>query len=151
MMLKCEMSFVCDKKWTDLTATEFDATRFCGDCKQNVFIVKTELQFLIARAFKRCVAIADDNNFIGVIGQTSAFDWMEQEVKEISVSLSKPIDAARRMQLRLLFPAIFDNADNECHLMSGEFVRVGTFDAEKIKFLQHEIDAVGAELCVHAA
>jgi hypothetical protein len=150
-MLKCEMSFVCDKKWTDLAATDFDATRFCGDCKQNVFIVKTELQFLIARAFKRCVAIADDNNFIAVIGQTSALDWMEQEVKEISVSLSRPIDADRRMQLRLLFPAIFDNAENECHLMSGGFVRVGTFDAEKIKFLQHEIDAVLAELCVHAA
>jgi hypothetical protein len=79
-MKKCELTFVCGKKWDELQDTERATVKYCEDCSKKVFVVKTRKQFSLAVGLGRCVGIADDNNFIGVIGDTAgSMDWMESD------------------------------------------------------------------------
>jgi hypothetical protein len=67
-MAKYTLSFVCEKQWNELKKTSLPNVHYCDDCHKQVFIVKTESQFLAASALKRCVAISDNNGFIERVG-----------------------------------------------------------------------------------
>src|SRR6185436_16399472 len=114
-MKHCELQFVCGKTWDSLTPTQSQMARYCGDCKKAVFMVKTESQLMISSKLGRCVGIADDNNFIGVIGEPEdGYDWMEPAYYlNIVIRLNKQPNVARLEQLRLFFPTLFDCAKNE--------------------------------------
>lgn len=103
-MTHCHLSFVCGKKWDDLAATPEVSARFCDECGKNVFNVKTKAQLAAATVLRRCVAIADDNDFIGVIGE-SAFDWLEPEyLHDVLIGTAHSISAPRADLLRRFSP-----------------------------------------------
>ena len=90
-MTLCQLKFVCGKSWGDLDHIDTEQARYCNDCQKAVFMVKTLPQLNLASALGRCIGIADDNNFIGVIGEPEGggFNWMEPGYFEgVSVRLS---------------------------------------------------------------
>ena len=146
----CDLQFVCGKRWEGLTPIEAASARYCGECRKAVFQVKTKSQLLVSSALGRCVGIADDNDFIGVIGDPGSlggFDWMEAGYFEgVAVRLAMQPDPARVDQLRLLFPKLFDGGLNEELLRHGEVVNLGELGAPEREQLLQELREFGPEL-----
>lgn len=146
----CDLQFVCGKRWGDLAPIEAASARYCGDCRKAVFQVKTKSQLLTSSALGRCVGIADDNDFSGVIGDPGdlgGFDWMEADYFQgIAVRLAIKPSSSRVDQLRLLFPKLFDDGLNEQLLCSGGVVRIGEFSAPEREQLLLELQTLGPEL-----
>lgn len=67
-MSKFNLSFVCHKQWDELEITALPNIRFCDDCLKQVFVVKTQAEFLAASALNRCVALSDKNGLISRVG-----------------------------------------------------------------------------------
>ena len=151
-MKHCELRFVCGKEWDNLALTEVAQARYCTDCRKAVFMVKTKPQLLVASALGRCVGIADDNDFIGVIGDPGSidgFDWMEAGYfEEVTIKLSETPSSERLEQLRLLFPKLFDYAESEKQLLSGYSVSIGELGTQEREVLLGELKSHGPELKV---
>lgn len=149
-MKPCDLQFVCGKAWEGLAPIALSAARYCGDCRKAVFIVKTKPQLLVASALGRCVGIADDNDFVGVIGDPGSlggFDWMEPGYFEgVSVTLKGSLSADRLAQLRLTFPKLFDHAKNEELLLNGQPVPIGELGATERQELVSELHMLAPEL-----
>lgn len=47
----------CSKIWYDLVQTENHNTKFCLDCKKNVYLVESEEELIKRRNLEQCVAI----------------------------------------------------------------------------------------------
>ena len=99
----------------------------------------------MATALRRCVAIADDNDFIGAIGE-STFEWMEPGYfHDVLVGTSSPMSAHRADLLRRLFPTILDGGPNERALNSGGLVKIENIGPEELEILLHEIASLAPE------
>lgn len=55
--LRQMFEFVCDKRWDELTATDDDAVRSCGQCKENVHYCDTITEARQSAALGRCIAV----------------------------------------------------------------------------------------------
>jgi hypothetical protein len=53
----CIFGFKCDQQWDDMSLTNKDHVRFCGNCEKEVFFVEKKGQLLKAIQLNRCVAI----------------------------------------------------------------------------------------------
>ena len=145
-MTICELQFRCDKRWEELAPTANASARYCDDCQKAVFMVKTQDAFALAVALGRCVGIADDNDFIGVIGEPS-FEWMEPGFFEgLSLRAIKPISASRLPGLRLLFPQVFDRGPSEAQLLAGHSVVVPELGLGSRELLLGELKTHAPEL-----
>ncbi|WP_439630713.1 TIGR02996 domain-containing protein [Gemmata sp.] len=49
--------FVCEKRWDELTATDDDAVRFCGQCKETVHYCDTIADARQSAELGRCIAV----------------------------------------------------------------------------------------------
>jgi hypothetical protein len=149
-MKLCKLQFACDKKWEQLLPTKTPSARYCDDCHKAVFMVKTEHEFRLASALKRCVGIADDNDFIGLIGDPAApggMDWMEYDQSiPVSVALVGSISEARILELRLVYPRLFDDTNCEGGLLSGNSVSIGEIGPKEFNLLQQELLSMAPEL-----
>ncbi len=47
----------CSKLWDDLIQTGDSSTRYCMDCKKNVYLVTSEKELIIRKYLEQCVAI----------------------------------------------------------------------------------------------
>lgn len=143
-MEPCQLQFVCGKRWTDLSAIPLSGARFCGDCKQAVFLVKTSAQLSLASAVGRCVGIADDNDFVGVIGDPGAlgsFDWMEPGYyDEVELRYEGRPGEAQLQTLRLLLPSAMNDAA-EKSLSDGLSVSLGSLGFREREALRQELEA----------
>jgi hypothetical protein len=54
----CQFSFKCDKKWDSLEATSSSGRKFCGDCKQFVYLCLTDRELSDHIRENHCIAIA---------------------------------------------------------------------------------------------
>jgi len=54
----------CSKNWNHLVDTDHDNTKYCMDCKKNVYLVTTEAEFIKRRNLEQCVAINTHNTKI---------------------------------------------------------------------------------------
>ena len=61
----CDLKFHCRQTWEKLEDTDMPQVRYCGNCEQNVFSVRTRRQLEMAHALGRCVALTDDNDIVG--------------------------------------------------------------------------------------
>ncbi|WP_338846309.1 hypothetical protein V8J88_21435 [Massilia sp. W12] len=147
-MTHCHLSFVCGKKWDDLAATPEASARYCNDCGKNVFKIKTEAQLSVATALRRCVAIADDNDFISAIGE-STFEWLEPGyLHDVLVGTAHPLSAPRADLLRRFFPMIFDAGPNERTLNDGGLVKIENVGPAAREILLCELASLAPELNV---
>lgn len=54
----CDFEFVCSKEWDDLQRVDGNETsRYCGDCKKTVQLIKTKHDIEMAKIFGVCVAV----------------------------------------------------------------------------------------------
>lgn len=147
-MKKCDVVFVCGKQWSALEETSRSDARYCDDCGRDVFMVKTASEAAVASALKRCVGIADDNDFVGLVGEPgpAGLDWMEAVPRDVEVTLSQTLNDERLLQLRREFPAIFDGSRNERTVLAGERLRLGEFGEDRMVVLLGELAARAPEL-----
>lgn len=154
-MKACDLQFVCGKQWGQLEPTAVTSARYCGDCRKAVFMVKTKHQLHVASALGRCVGIADDNDFIGVIGDPVAlgdFEWMEEGYFEgVTVILAIEPAPDRIALLRMIFPKLFDGGKNEVALLSGASVSIGELGRRDREQLASELGAFAPELKMSGA
>ena len=47
----------CDKSWYTLTSTEVSTTKFCLDCRKNVYLVSNEDELIKRKNLQQCVAL----------------------------------------------------------------------------------------------
>ena len=114
-------------------------------------MAKTLPELHLASALGRCVGIADDNNFIGVIGEPEGggFNWMEPGFFEgLTVRLSTPPSAGRLEQLRLLFPKLFDGGTTEQLLLAGAPTIIAELGPCERELLQREISSDAPEILI---
>ena len=113
-------------------------------------MVKTRYALGMAGAVGRCVGIADDNDFVGFIGEPEGYwDCLEQGYyKRVSVKASQPIQESRLKILRLLFPKIFDGGTTETLLLNGGEIDLGELDSPTRLLLQKEFRTHAQELTV---
>lgn len=150
-MTLCQLQFVCGKAWDDLKPLNVEQARYCNDCQKAVFMAKTLPELHLASALGRCVGIADDNNFIGVIGEPEGggFNWMEPGFFEgLTVRLSTPPSAGRLEQLRLLFPKLFDGGTTEQLLLAGAPTIIAELGPCERELLQREISSDAPEILI---
>lgn len=67
VILECDFSFKCPKKWEYLELTDNDSKRFCFSCQQEVFFVANRDELEKNRQLKRCIAayagdVGDETN-----------------------------------------------------------------------------------------
>jgi len=53
---KSEFKFRCPKQWDDLVRTADQSTRFCKECKENVYLTRTDAETLQRARAGQCVA-----------------------------------------------------------------------------------------------
>jgi len=117
-------------------------------------MVKTISELHIAAALGRCVGIADDNDFIGVIGDPAGpggLDWMEEGYfEDISIKLSARPTDERLEYLRLTYPRLFDREKNESNLLNGNLVVLENLNIEERQEISRELQTHVPELLVVA-
>lgn len=105
---KCDLSFVCSKKWDDLASTESSTVRFCDACSKGVFAVQTRAELSVAFAVGRCISIARDNEILGWIGEAEGeWDWMEEQTDSVFIRANILVAADVLKRIQLAFPAVF--------------------------------------------
>lgn len=53
----CKVEVNCPKRWEAMEESPFENVRFCGSCKQNVFLAKNEEQLKWAASRNHCAAV----------------------------------------------------------------------------------------------
>ncbi|NWK47568.1 hypothetical protein [Ralstonia pickettii] len=117
-------------------------------------MAKTLPEFHLASALGRCVGIADDNDFIGVIGEPEGggFDWMEPGFFEgLTVQLSVPPSQERLQRLRFLFPKLFDGSATEQLLLAGSSTTIAELGPRERELLAREISSNAPEIQIAKA
>jgi hypothetical protein len=89
----------------------------------------------MASAVGRCVALTDDNEIVGWIGE-SDFDWMAEESETVAIRLHHPLDANMASQLRLAFPKLIDV---EMVCQPGTWIVLGDFSPQVAEILEADI------------
>lgn len=123
---RCDLSFVCQQRWNALPESDRAHYRQCGTCDKGVFPVRTRAQFEAASAVGRCVALTDDNEIVGWIGQ-SDFDWLAEQSETVEFRMRQPLDATLEQRLRAAFPKL-DNLNDGCP--HDGWIAIGTFSAQ---------------------
>jgi len=139
----CEESLSCTRRWEALEETSSSATRYCGDCRKNVFRVNTPEQLHVAGLLARCVALSQDSDFFSAETVPPASGALDREPCRVGVRVPAPLMAGRIDALRLAYPALFDDASKERDLLDGKRVALGTFDKRATGLLL-------ADLKIHA-
>ncbi|MCX7072369.1 MAG: hypothetical protein NTW01_15430 [Gammaproteobacteria bacterium] len=140
----CELSFECNLKWEQLAPTLREQVRHCSQCSKSVHLVHTREEFGVAVRFKRCVAISDNNNFVGVIGDTAgSMDWMESEWPEMQLRLNTEPTADIVLLLQEMYPALMLNPKSEAELLQRLWVSLGTLNEPEAKALVLEATTLG--------
>lgn len=57
----CKMEVICGKKWEELSLTEQDGIRFCGDCRKAVFLTTTPAELKLAAQRGLCVYVVPES------------------------------------------------------------------------------------------
>ncbi|NHZ43919.1 hypothetical protein [Massilia aquatica] len=128
---RCDLTFMCRQTWNDLPVTDSAHIRYCGTCEKGVFPVRTRAQFEAASAVGRCVALTDDNEIVGWIGE-SGFDWMAEQSETVEFRIPHPLDAAAQSRLRLAFPKLENPKGG---WQADTWIAIGTFSAQVAEVL----------------
>jgi hypothetical protein len=149
-MKPCDLQFVCDQNWDDLEPIAASSARYCCNCCKAVFQIRTPTELLVSSTLGRCVGIADDNDFVGVIGEptgSNQLDWMAAGfAKEVTLKLVRRPTEPRLVILRLLFPRLFDRGANENILLSGGALNLGALGAPERTQLIGELRQLAPEV-----
>lgn len=132
---QCDLSFVCQQAWSALPEPDSAHFRHCGTCDKGVFPVRTRTQLDAALAVGRCVALTDDNEIVGWIGQ-SDFDWMAEQSETIELRIRHPLDAALENRLRMAFPKV-ESLHQGCP--ADTWIAIGTFSAQVAAVLTEDL------------
>ena len=135
---QCDLIFVCRQTWNQLRRTDEPQVRYCDNCDKGVFSVRTRAQLELASSIGRCVALADDNDIVGWIGE-SDFDWMAEQSETVAVRPLHPLDEETACRLRMAFPRVF-GAETRYH-PPGIWIPIGTFSLRLADELEAEIRA----------
>jgi len=154
MSERCSFVFICDRKWDDLVATASPDVKFCGDCRQRVFHVTSELEEVVATTLGRCVAVRrpappDEDLFAMTVGGQGYSPSPAQFFgRQVHVRLAGPLAPERRESFQLDLPALFDGGDNEAALMAGREVSLGWLMEDEAYALAIAIQASAQELTI---
>lgn len=131
---RCDLSFVCQQRWDSLPDTDGTHFRHCDTCDKGVFPVRTHAQFEAASAIGRCVALTDDNEIVGWVGQ-SDFDWMAEQSETVELRIRHQSDPALENRLRVAFPKL-DILKEGCP--PHAWIAIGTFSAQVAAVLMQD-------------
>ena len=134
---KCDLTFVCRQTWETLGKTETSGARYCKQCDKCVFPVRTRVELEMASAIGRCVALTDDNEIVGWIGESNV-DWMAEESETVAIRSDYPLDADMLSQLHLAFPKLIGLAKP---YLPGTWVVIGSFSPHIAAILEADIHA----------
>ncbi|RSZ57801.1 hypothetical protein HF313_24650 [Massilia atriviolacea] len=134
---KCDLTFVCRERWDDLAITDSTDVRYCPNCDNGVFKVRTRAQFELASQLGRCAALTNDNDIVGWIGE-SDFDWMAEQSETVAIRTHLPLDASTESRLRIAFPKVIEIANG---FPTGKWVVIGTFSPAVAANLDTDIRA----------
>lgn len=112
----------CDQHWDALAPSADAAVRHCASCQRNVYAVRTRAESALHLALGRCVAIMDDNDFVGLIG-SGVLDWMDAHRALTFHWQGPPPTAAQRAFLADWAPHLADPARLD-RLLAGETLRL---------------------------
>ena len=132
---KCDLTFMCRQTWETLQETGISRARYCDKCDKSVFPVRTRVELEMASAVGRCVALTDDNEIVGWIGE-SDFDWMAEESETVAIRSHHPLDSDLASQLRLAFPK---SVTIEKQYQPGTWVIIGQFSPQIAATLEADI------------
>ena len=120
---QCDLSFLCRQRWDGLEKTDHPATRYCAHCDKEVFAVRTHLQLASASAVGRCVALTDENDIVGWVGERD-YDWMAEESDIVAVRPRGRLGRDTLARLRMAFPKVIWPEDayvSDAWKMIGKF------------------------------
>ncbi len=124
-LTKCDLRTLCQRKWEQLAPTANERVRYCGNCTKAVFALRTFAELSVASAVGRCVAFADDNDIIGVIGEPEgSWDWMEDASETVKVRFDPIFPAELTEHMRLAFPLVFTSG---VETTPGTWIMLGKF------------------------
>ncbi len=140
---KCSLSFICTKKWEELSKTEDAEIRYCDSCAKGVFAVKHLDEFELASALGRCVALTQDNQVFGWVGEPEdGWSWMESDSIRIRLRVKNP-HATNWPKLALAFPHAFAQLANQA---TAAWITLGEFNAHLAEKLHQHILSAFPEL-----
>ena len=91
----CEESLSCTRRWEALEETSSNTTRYCGDCRKNVFRVDTPEQVHVAGLLARCVALSQDSEFFSAETVPPTSGALDREPCRVGVRVPAPLMAER--------------------------------------------------------
>jgi len=139
----CKLSFICAKKWEELGKTEDAEIRYCDSCAKGVFAVRHRDEFELASALGRCVALTQDNQVFGWIGEAEdGWSWMEPESELIRVRVKNP-HSMNWPKLALAFPRAFAQVASK---PTTAWISLGEFHTQIAVKLQKHIQSRFPEL-----
>lgn len=144
----CEESLSCTQRWEALEETSSSATRYCGNCRKNVFRVNTPEQVHVAGLLARCVALSQDSEFSSSETVRSTSGAPDRKPCRVEVSAPAPLMAERIAALRLAYPVLFDGASKERDLLDGKTVELGIFDKKLIALLLADLNTHAPEFII---
>lgn len=134
---KCDLRLLCEKRWPELAPTNDPKVRFCEHCAKGVFALRTRAELSVAAAAGRCVALTNDSEIIGWVGEPEGtWDWMEEESETVKVRSEHPIPADMLNRFNLAFPRASDAA---LAWPPGTWIVLGTFTPYVARNLQIEL------------
>lgn len=148
-MSRCDFAFICDKRWFDLTPTDRDDARHCGDCDQPVFRVDGDVEMNVARLLRRCAAVVPDDLTQVFVGYPIVHhEPLVPGLISTGVRLVEAVADARVADLRRSLRALFDDGVNEATLLAGDLVVLGNLEQDAVRVLADEFYQHAPELLV---
>ncbi|NHZ96363.1 hypothetical protein [Massilia sp. CCM 8734] len=133
----CDLRTICQRKWEQLTPTANERVRYCDHCTKAVFALRTQAELSVASAVGRCVAFADDNEIIGVIGEPEGqWDWMETPSDTVKIRFGHTVTVELAEQMRLAFPLVFSG---DVNILPDQWITLGTFTPWVVRQLNKEL------------
>lgn len=136
-LTKCDLRYLCHRTWEELLATADAKVRYCDLCARNVFALRTRAQLSVANAVGRCVALTDDNEIVGWIGEPEgSWDWMEEESEMLRIRFGHDLTSAVIERLQVAFPRV---SETGIAWLPGHWITLGTFTPYVARNIANEI------------
>jgi hypothetical protein len=77
----CTFDLVCPKKWEELELNR-EGVRYCDNCYSDVFLCETVEEVQLAKALKKCIAIAPFGR-VKFMGDAQLLPDLSEQVEEL--------------------------------------------------------------------
>lgn len=128
-------------QWEVLEPTDQPGVRHCDSCNESIHMVRTSEEISVAALFKRCVAIADENNLVMFVGSPST-DWVAPVNLNVAMRLTRRPTLVELDSLGAWYPSIMNEDGVRSMFLEQHWIAIGRAEPRELQLMRNEAFAL---------